>query len=259
VSEASFPRGLTVAEHTHGTGYLCFTLAGSVLDTIALRRLLAAPGYSCYVPPDTPHANIFGSAGARCLFLEMATPALTLVEQAGCKASTPWNRFGGAHSWRALVFYRALRHGEVSSLDYEELVLRSFENRPKEATTHTRPPSWLARVREHLDGELKRPLSLAVLARDADVHPMHLVRMFRKHSGCSPGEYVQTRRIAHACRLLLETRLPLVHLALHLGYYDQSHFTRAFKSRVGLTPGAYRGERYDGPRPRSAPDVGRRT
>ncbi|HVT39250.1 MAG TPA: helix-turn-helix transcriptional regulator, partial [Gemmatimonadaceae bacterium] len=76
--------------------------------------------------------------------------------------------------------------------------------------------------------------------------PMHLIRVFRVQSGCSPGEYVQTRRIARACRLLLDTELPLARIALHLGYHDQSHFSRAFKSRVGLAPGAYRAKKGGG-------------
>ncbi len=69
---------------------------------------------------------------------------------------------------------------------------------------------------------------------------MHLNRDFRTHVGCSPGEFVQTRRIAHACALLLDSELPLTRIALHLGYHDQSHFNRAFKCRVGIPPGAYR-------------------
>lgn len=240
VAESHFAPGLSIAEHTHTTGYACFTLTGSVVDTIAVREAVAAPGYSCYVPPQTPHANVFGPSGARCLLLELDATAGTFLREAGFDTATPWNGFGGENAWHALVFYRMLRQGAVSSLDFEELVIRAFERHPTTVAKRPRPPAWLSRVREMLDGELKRPPSLAVLAREADVHPMHLVRAFRAYGGCSPGAYVQTRRIAHACRLLLDSVLPLAHLALHLGYHDQSHFTRAFKARVGLTPGAYR-------------------
>src|SRR5689334_8857617 len=67
VTESRFAAGVAVDEHWHTTGYACITLAGSVMDTIAARRFPAAAGYTCYVPPLTPHANVFGSAGARCL------------------------------------------------------------------------------------------------------------------------------------------------------------------------------------------------
>ncbi len=240
VAESRFAPGLAIAEHTHATGYACFTLAGSVVDTIAVHEAVAAPGYSCYVPPETPHANVFGPFGARCLLLEIDATALASLREAGFDTTTPWNGFGGDNAWRALGFYRTLRQGAASSLDFEELIIRAFERHPTTVAKRHKPPAWLSRVREMLDSELERPPSLAVLAKAADVHPMHLVRVFRAHGGCSPGAYVQTRRIAQACRLLLDSGLPLARLALHLGYHDQSHFTRAFKARIGLTPGAYR-------------------
>jgi AraC family transcriptional regulator len=240
VTESRFAPGLAIGEHTHPTGYMSFTLAGSVVDTIAVREAIAMPGYSCYVPPETPHANVFGAAGARCLLVEIDTAALEFLEDVGSDVATPWCGFGGTSAWRGLTLYRVLRHDAATSLDFEEFVHRAFERRPAGVVRRPKPPAWLSRVRERLDAELRRPPSLALLARDADVHPMHLIRVFRAHGGCSPGEYVQTRRIALACRLLLDTTFPLARLALHLGYCDQSHFSRAFKARVGLAPGAYR-------------------
>ena len=240
VSESRFAAGLAIGEHTHRTGYMSFTLAGSVVDTIAVDEAIAAPGYSCYVPPGTPHANVFGRSGARCLLVELDTPVLRWLEGLGSDVAMPRSGFGGPWTWHGMSLYRALRHGSATSLDYEEFIHRSFERSARTVAGRSKAPAWLARVREHLDATLERPPSLAVLARDADVHPMHLIRVFRTHTGCSPGEYVQTRRIAHACRLLLDTDLALTHVALQLGYHDQSHFSRAFKSRVGVPPGAFR-------------------
>src|SRR5262249_57232286 len=74
----------------------------------------------------------------------------------------------------------------------------------------------------------------------AGVHPRHPPRVSPAPLGCSMGECVQPRRIALASRMLLEKRRPLASVADALGYYDQSHFTRAFKLRAGVTPGQYR-------------------
>ena len=242
VCEASFSPRLAVHEHWHANGYACITLAGSVMDTIAARQSPAQAGYSCYVPPFTPHANVFGPAGARCLLFEIEGRALEWFGEAGVDTVRPWTGFGGAGAWRGFLLYRMLRAGTATTLDVETFLLTAFERRPAPPPKTSRAPPWLGRVRETLECALRRPPSLATLAREADVHPMHMVRVFRAHRGCSPGEYVQTRRIARACRLLVDTDIPLVRLGLELGYHDQSHFTRAFKARLGLPPGAYRAQ-----------------
>jgi AraC family transcriptional regulator len=240
VKEGRFSAGLAIDRHTHGTGYLCWTLAGSALDTIDKRDYDAAPGYAYYVPPQTPHANVFGTAGARCLLIELDAPALEFLDDARLDSRNPWARFGGESVWNGLAMYARLRCGTASSLDVEELVLRAFDRRPMAVAKRVNPPAWLSRTREMLEVALERPPRLATLAREADVHPIHLARAFRTYIGCSPGEYVQSRRIAQACRLLLDSKIPLARIALGLGYYDQSHLTRAFTSRVGVSPGTYR-------------------
>ncbi|HVT39940.1 MAG TPA: hypothetical protein VHE78_12895, partial [Gemmatimonadaceae bacterium] len=165
ITESRFAPGLAIEEHTHHTGYMSFTLAGSVVDTIAVREALAAPGYSCYVPPETPHANVFGPSGARCLLVEIDASALRFLDDVGSDVAAPWSAFGGASTWRGLALYRALRHDAPTSLDFEEFIHRAFERRPAVVAKCPNPPPWLSRIREHLDTELERPPSLAVLAQ----------------------------------------------------------------------------------------------
>jgi AraC family transcriptional regulator len=68
-----------------------------------------------------------------------------------------------------------------------------------------------------------------------------MARVFRRHNGCSPGEYLRRIRVRRACRLLADTDRPLSAIAYDTGYADQSHFTRHFKRAMGVTPGEYRG------------------
>jgi AraC family transcriptional regulator len=51
--------------------------------------------------------------------------------------------------------------------------------------------------------------------------------------------YVRARRTERA-KELLEGGCPLLpQVAAHLGFYDQSHFTRTFRKKTGTTPGQY--------------------
>jgi AraC family transcriptional regulator len=54
------------------------------------------------------------------------------------------------------------------------------------------------------------------------------------------GEYVRRRRADRAAALLNDTHLPLAEIAQACGFYDQSHLSRAFVARFGVSPRRYR-------------------
>ncbi|MFI5764235.1 helix-turn-helix domain-containing protein [Streptomyces sp. NPDC051563] len=99
--------------------------------------------------------------------------------------------------------------------------------------------SGLARsLRELLDERAAGGLSLEEAAGLLQAHPAHLVRTFSGAFGIAPHQYLVSRRVALARRLLLDGR-PAAEVAVAAGFYDQSHFTRHFKRVVGTTPGRY--------------------
>jgi AraC-like DNA-binding protein len=99
-------------------------------------------------------------------------------------------------------------------------------------------PQALARVRERIDAECCEPLRLRDLCRDAGVSPARLLRAFAKAYGLTPHRYQQSRRMAHARRLIAAgSALPEV--AAACGYADQSHLNRWFLRVYGTTPGRW--------------------
>jgi AraC family transcriptional regulator len=102
------------------------------------------------------------------------------------------------------------------------------------------PPPWLARVHEVVHHNFAEPFTLAELAAQARVHPVHMAAAFRRHYGCTIGEFVRRRRIEVACRALTTCAASIAEIALTVGFADQSHFSRTFKRLTGLTPAAYR-------------------
>ncbi|GAA1251075.1 AraC family transcriptional regulator [Streptomyces javensis] len=65
-----------------------------------------------------------------------------------------------------------------------------------------------------------------------------LERRFREQVGLPPKQFAQVLRLQEALRLQ-DGGLPWAEAAALAGYYDQAHFTRAFKDRVGCTPGRF--------------------
>jgi AraC-like DNA-binding protein len=90
------------------------------------------------------------------------------------------------------------------------------------------------RIEEALDD-----VTVAELWRESRLSRTEFSRVFRRVEGVAPRSYLLERRIERA-RELLATDRPLSEIALLLGFYDQSHFTRVFKQRTGETPAAFR-------------------
>ena len=88
------------------------------------------------------------------------------------------------------------------------------------------------------------PISTVVplkdVARECRLSVSHFSRAFRRTVGVAPHHWLVTRRIEVAKEKLRNTRLSLSDVALACGFADQSHLTRVFTGRVGVSPGAWR-------------------
>ncbi|WP_228447235.1 helix-turn-helix transcriptional regulator [Streptomyces paludis] len=93
-------------------------------------------------------------------------------------------------------------------------------------------------LRDLLDERLLDGIALEEAARLVHAHPAHLVRAFSGAFGIAPHQYLMSRRVGLARRLLLDGQ-PAGEVASAAGFYDQSHLTRHFKRIVGTTPGRY--------------------
>ncbi len=67
-----------------------------------------------------------------------------------------------------------------------------------------------------------------------------LQRLFSEYVGVTPKWVIQRYRLHEAAERLAEaSHVSVVELALELGYFDQAHFVRDFKSVVGKPPAEY--------------------
>src|ERR1700704_5972587 len=97
------------------------------------------------------------------------------------------------------------------------------------------------RVLEHIDRELDQPLELETLARVANFSPFHFHRLFTAWMGETLGDYMRRRRRELAAqRLVAQPRLPVLQVALSVGFGSTEAFARAFKTRFGSTPTKWR-------------------
>lgn len=156
---------------------------------------------------------------------------------------------GGVASWEDLAIYLICRfRGNDEGIRIAKIFL--FGDR----TEGQLPFSAMERPRSHDDAVIKGIQAWAAenYARHNPVQEMSvhtglpartLARRFRRATGFSPIDYVQTLRIEQAKRLLEGTSMPVDDIAVAIGYEDPTHFRRLFKKRTATTPARYR-KRY---------------
>ena len=106
---------------------------------------------------------------------------------------------------------------------------------------HGRRVEAMKRVLRKIRSEYHKPLSLDVLAEQADMSPKYFCRAFRIFTGRTPIDYLNYYRVKCAAELLKNTNESVTGIALSCGYSDSAYFSRTFSKYKGMSPTQYRG------------------
>lgn len=90
----------------------------------------------------------------------------------------------------------------------------------------------------HMHQNFWEETSLDQLARRFYINKYSLCTLFREITGMSPMQYLINCRLMKARELLLHG-VPVDEVCGRVGYNNLSHFSRAFKSKVGVSPKQY--------------------
>jgi len=236
------PAGSRLPRHAHDHAYFCLNHGGEYTEEYGRRRRVCRPGMLVFHPLGETHSERH-SAAVASLNVEIGSTWLQRVVDTVGPLDRPVEF---ANDEIAAAGFQLLREVRLADRD-SELAIESLSLEILAAAAHrglvegaTGTPRWLSEARELLDASLHDAPTLRSLAKQARVHPVYFAAAFRRHYGCSTGEYLRRRRLQFARRKLLDPSLSLVEIAAEAGFADQSHFTRAFKRFAGVTPGHYR-------------------
>jgi transcriptional regulator of acetoin/glycerol metabolism/AraC-like DNA-binding protein len=98
----------------------------------------------------------------------------------------------------------------------------------------------LRRVREYVQLHLNESIDLSMLAAVAGLSMHHFAREFKQSAGVTPHHYLIQKRIDRAQHMLAQMDLSLAEIAYAVGFSDQGHLARHFRSLLGTTPREFR-------------------
>lgn len=97
----------------------------------------------------------------------------------------------------------------------------------------------LSYIRKHYN----EPLSLEQIAREINLNPEYLSRVFKEETGQTYSTFLTNIRMAQAENLLKNSTEKIQHIAEAVGYFNVSYFSTLFKKRYGLNPYEFRRRR----------------
>lgn len=95
-------------------------------------------------------------------------------------------------------------------------------------------------IRSYLDENFAENIDLDSLSSRFFISKFHLSREFKRITGITVGNYLNSRRINHAKQLLRFTKKPISAIAVSCGIPDVNYFTKVFAKYEAMTPGRYR-------------------
>jgi AraC-like DNA-binding protein len=91
-----------------------------------------------------------------------------------------------------------------------------------------------------INTRLEQTIAVSDLAKALGVGAEHCIRLFKRHLGQTPMQYLIDQRLQRASELLSNPQLSISEVARRCGFPNRSYFSRVFARRLGIGPATYR-------------------
>ncbi|PSL48326.1 AraC family transcriptional regulator [Chitinophaga niastensis] len=234
VSETEYQQQVSEDWHCHENHHITFIARGGNLEQRTHKEYSVQPGDVLLYNSGEIHRNRNTQLPSLNINVEIGDTFLKQYE-------LDFNQASAGHPDLKLAMLRIRNESKIgdssSVVAIQQLLLQAFS---AEVTGKTRViPAWVHQLRELLHDRWKENLTLDELSAILQLHPVSISRYFPHYFHCTLGVYIRKLKVERALSLMKQSHHSLTDIAYTCGFFDQSHFIRAFKSYTGFRPGDY--------------------
>jgi len=230
--------------HSHENARFVFVLRGAFTEEYERKSRECQSLTMIVRPPLEKHSENYHGKGIICLSVDIEPQWLQRLRQYNVNLDRSADF--RSRNLSALIMKLSDEFAApdaASSLAIDALLLEiavEISRQEKKFAHAAKIPRWLGDARDFIHAEYISNPTISEIAGAANIHPVHLSRMFRRYYGCTIAEYIRRLRIEAASRALAESNETLAEIAASSGFSDQSHFSNLFKRLMNVTPAEYR-------------------
>lgn len=224
--------------HSYTVGIL---LRSGSADVQLRSRFTVRPGELYIVPAQAPHALNGASEGTTGWGFRLSAE-LRVPSRPARPIPLRDTDLDDLSSWLRRIHSEQHR-ADACSLAMKDSLLQAVHVQCARALSAGRCGAFsplIARALTIIRSEFRTPLRPRDIAERVGVTAAHLSHEFKRRTGRSPSEWLESTRMDAARRGLLLTRATVSAVAEQAGIQDVSQFHRQFRRTHGLTPDAWR-------------------
>jgi AraC-like DNA-binding protein len=217
-------------------GKSSFWCEGKTMEVNARTVVLIPPGlvHSCNPEQQNrwKYKMLFVEAGWLQMFL--ASRKITVLNRPVVSDRADYPALNGR--LKQLTLPASPLEREAGLLDFFEQALQGLQGTRQGNSVKELPK--LQVIKDYLHHNYQKKITLAELAQISGLNKFNIIRSFKDEFSIPPHTYQTLLRINLAKKLLRQDR-PIVDVVCETGFYDQSHFSKVFKSHTGVSPEKY--------------------
>lgn len=98
-------------------------------------------------------------------------------------------------------------------------------------------------IKNYIVDNLEYDINISLIADIFHYNKLYLGRLFKKETGKSISDFINSQRLKLAASMLINTEQSIISISSRTGFNNVTYFNRLFKDKYGISPKNYRAEK----------------